>query len=125
MANIVGVLHIGFYNFIVSDNVVALIDYRTTAAKKIVKSAREEKPRAVIDVTRGRKANTLIICTGDRYFISAIYRQQLAKRLGAVEVPAEEQITTTPNQTLKGPRKKINVQDVRTQEETEGTVSNN
>lgn len=81
MANTI--LHVGFYNYVTSDNVIALLDYKIAASKRIAKSAREEKPRSVMDVTRGRKAQTLIVLTGDRYIISAIYRQQLAKRLSA------------------------------------------
>ncbi len=75
------VLHVGFYNYVTTDTVVALLDYKLAGAKRIIKSAREEKPRSVIDVTKGRKARTLIVLTGDRYVLSAIYGQQLAKRL--------------------------------------------
>ncbi len=111
-SNVPGCLHVGFYNYVLVDHVIALIDYKASAAKKIVKSARAEKPRAVMDVTRGRKANTLIVLTGDRYLISAIYRQQLAKRLGAVSVPVEEElpVTSKGNPLLKGAKSKINVE---------------
>jgi regulator of extracellular matrix RemA (YlzA/DUF370 family) len=74
-------LHVGFYNYVTSYSVVALIDYKIAAAKNIVRSARTDKPRSVLDVTKGRKALTLIVLTGDRYIISAIARKQLAKRL--------------------------------------------
>jgi regulator of extracellular matrix RemA (YlzA/DUF370 family) len=83
------VLHVGFYNYVTAESVVALIDYKLAAAKKIIKSAKDEKPRSVMDVTRGRKAQTLIVLVGDRYLISAIYRKQLAKRLSPL--PEEEQ----------------------------------
>jgi regulator of extracellular matrix RemA (YlzA/DUF370 family) len=88
-------LHVGFYNYVTSENVIALLDYKLAASKKIVKSAKEEKPRSVMDVTKGRKAQTLIVLTGDRYIISAIYRQRLAKRLGAV--PEIEQSEILPS----------------------------
>lgn len=84
-----GLLHVGFYNYVTSASVIALIDYKLQAAKKIVRLAREEKPRSVMDVTKGRKAQTLVVLTGDRYVISAIYRQQLAKRL----IPSIEDVS--------------------------------
>jgi regulator of extracellular matrix RemA (YlzA/DUF370 family) len=108
-----GVLHIGFYNYVTSDSVVGLFDYRVPSIKRLVKSAKAEKPRNVIDVTRGRKAQTLIVLTGDRYVISAIYRQQLAKRLGAIEVSPEEILETLKSPgTLDGPREKIDATNV-------------
>jgi len=82
-------LHVGFYNYVTTDSVIALLDYKLAVAKKIVKSAKLEKPRSVMDVTKGRKANTLVVLSGDRYVISAIYRQQLAKRLTGKEDDAE------------------------------------
>ena len=92
-----GVLHVGFYNYVTIDSVIALIDYRLAAAKKIIKSAKEEKPRSVMDITKGRKAQTLIVLTGDRYVISAIYRQKLAKRLAPVsELDSEEMLPAFP-----------------------------
>ena len=78
------ILHVGFYNYVTTESVVALLDYKLAASKKIVKSAKEERPRSVMDVTKGRKAQTLIVLTGDRYIISAIFRQRLAKRLGQI-----------------------------------------
>lgn len=86
-----GVLHVGFYNYVTTESVIALLDYKLVASKKIVRTAKDEKPRSVMDVTKGRKAQTLIVLTGDRYIISAIYRQQLAKRLAPVpELEASE-----------------------------------
>lgn len=117
-----GTLHIGFYNYVLTENIIALIDYRTSAAKKIVKSAREEKPRSVIDVTRGRKAQTLIVVSGDRYIISAIYRQQLAKRLEPViDEPTPEEILTPKKgySKIRSPKEDIHatVENVGTSEE--------
>lgn len=75
------VINVGFYNFVTADSIVALLDYKLLAAKKIVKSAREERPRSVMDITKGRKSRTLIVLTGDRYIISATYRQSIARRI--------------------------------------------
>jgi len=98
-----GLLQVGFYNFVTVDNVLAILDYRLSTAKKIVKSAREERPRSVIDVSKGRKCMSLIILKGNTYIISTIPRITLAKRLGAVEVEAEELITIKPKNNLQLP----------------------
>lgn len=88
-----GLLMTGFYNYVTIDSVIALLDYKIAASKKIVKSVKEEKPRNLMDVTRGKKANTLIVLTGDRYMISAIHRQQLAKRMCPLpELEPEEKL---------------------------------
>ena len=100
------VLNLGFYNYVTTDSVVALIDYKLEAAKKIVRSVKSEKPRSLLDVTKGRKCQTLVVLTGDRYVISAIYRQQLATRLMQAlndEIPSDKQLTTlaqNDNETL-------------------------
>lgn len=92
-----GVLHVGFYNYVTTESVVALLDYKLQVSKRIVKTAKDEKPRSVMDVTKGRKAQTLIVLTGDRYIISAIYRQQLAKRLAPTDTETIDQ-TLTPEE---------------------------
>lgn len=76
-------LHVGFYNYVTSDSVIGLIDFKLKVSKQIVKTARLEKPRSVLDLTKGRRALTLILLTGDRYIISAISQKELAKRLDA------------------------------------------
>lgn len=74
-------LHIGYDNFVVSTNIVALLNAQSTFAKTIIRSIKAEKPRNLIDISGKRKGQTLIICTGDRYFITSISRIQLKKRL--------------------------------------------
>lgn len=94
-----GVLNLGFYNYVTTESVVALIDYKLEAAKKIVRSVKAEKPRSLLDVTKGRKCQTLVVLTGDRYVISAIFRQQLATRLIHAlneDTPTEKQLLSLP-----------------------------
>lgn len=79
-------LHVGFSNQVVADQVTCLLDYRVPSVKRIVKSARDERPRSVMDLTRGRKSMSLIVLTGDRYVISAIPLKTLAKRMGVPNV---------------------------------------
>jgi regulator of extracellular matrix RemA (YlzA/DUF370 family) len=95
------VLHVGFYNYVTTESVVALLDYKLQASKRIVKTAKDEKPRSVMDVTKGRKAQTLIVLTGDRYIISAIYRQRLAKRLDPGSTEAIDHSVEDNNATGK------------------------
>ena len=77
-------LNAGFNNFIVTSQIVAILDYSIGAAKTIVRTARAERgARAVIDLTRGKKIYTLIILIGDRYVLSTKPRKQIARRLGA------------------------------------------
>lgn len=92
-------LNCGFYNYVTTSAVVALIDCRIEAAKKLKKSVRAEKPRSIIDLTRGRKELTLIVLTGDRYIISAISRKQLAKRMGLTDEQADD-LKPLPNNRL-------------------------
>lgn len=75
------VLNVGFENYVMSDNVVAIVDYQLAAAKRLVSNARKEKPRNIINLTNRSKIRSLIVCTGDRYVLSAVHRQQLVSRL--------------------------------------------
>lgn len=74
-------LHIGFENYVVSSNIVALMDAKSSFARNLIRSIKEEKPRNLVDISGRRKSACLIICTGDRYFLSPISRIQLRKRL--------------------------------------------
>ena len=75
-------LHVGFHNFVVSERIIALIDARIAATRKILALVKDSGPECVIDLARGRKARTVLILTGNRYIISAIPRLQLTHRLG-------------------------------------------
>ena len=77
-------LNAGFNNFIVANQIVAILDYSIGSVKAIVRTARAERGnRSVIDLTRGKKIYSLIVLVGDRYVLSTIPRKQLATRLGA------------------------------------------
>lgn len=75
-------INVGFDNMVMSDQIVALLDYRSVPMKELIKSALAERPRSVLKVTKGRRAVTLIILTGDRYVLSAIPSKKLQSRLG-------------------------------------------
>lgn len=94
-----GLLHVGFYNYVTEDSIIALLDYKIQVAKTLVKTAKADRPRSVMDITKGRKALTLIVLTGDRYVISAISRQNLARRLLGTTIDVEEEVTPKPGST--------------------------
>jgi len=75
-------INVGFDNMVMTDQIVALLDYRSIPMRELIKSALSERPRSVLKVTKGRRAVTLIILTGDRYVLSAIPSKKLQSRLG-------------------------------------------
>lgn len=81
-----GLLNCGFDNWVVSDSVIAIIEYACTTGRKLIKSALAERPRSVIDVTQGRKTATIIVVSGDRYILSCLPRSVIASRLAAVDL---------------------------------------
>lgn len=83
-------LHVGFYNYVFVDHVVAIVDSRIGATRKLIKQVKVEKPRSILDLTRGRKCLSLLILTGDRYILSAISRKALVKRVGGTVDETED-----------------------------------
>ena len=98
-------LHVGFNNLIVVDQIVGLFDYSSKPMKDLVKTAIEEKPRSVIKVSKGRRILTLIILTGDRYVLSAIPKKILCSRLGLDEEYKIEESNPTRSLPKKTPVK--------------------
>lgn len=73
-------LHVGFNNMVVADEIVAILDYRVKAVQRIANSIKEEKPRNLINLTRGRKALTFLVLKGDRYMITFLPLKQVINR---------------------------------------------
>jgi regulator of extracellular matrix RemA (YlzA/DUF370 family) len=73
-------IHVGFNNFIPADQIVAILDYKVRAIKKIIKLVELERPTAILNLTKGRRAFTLIVLTANRYIISAIPVITIVKR---------------------------------------------
>lgn len=102
------ILQIGFQNYVISCEIIGILDIKLPSVKRLIRSAKEEKPRSVIDVSRGRKSQSVILLKGDRYVISAISRIQLMNRLLEEEDDAEEEVkTVSPPKNLRGKRKSI------------------
>ncbi len=89
--NPTNLLQVGFNNFVSRDNIIAILDYSIPAVKKILTSAKKEKPRNVLDVTRHKGTASVIVLTGDRYVLSNIPRLILAKRIGLEENPTRDE----------------------------------
>ena len=77
-------LNVGFYNFVLTDKVVALIGSDSSPMRRLVQSLKREG--LVIDATQGRKTKTIIFTTGREVILSAISQETLVKRLSLVEV---------------------------------------
>jgi len=85
-------LHIGFGNMVAADEIVAILDYKVKAVQRIAHSIKEEKPRNLINLTRGRKALTFLVLKGDRYMITFLPLKQVINRYMIVMgQPAEDE----------------------------------
>lgn len=83
------VLNVGFYNYVVSEKVVAIMDSDSAPMKRIVQEKR--KFGHVIDATQGRRTKCIIFTTGPEIILSAVSQETLAKRLSSGELIADEE----------------------------------
>lgn len=75
------VLNVGFYNFVLTDKIVALVSSESALMRRLVQSVR--KSGKLIDATQGRRTKCVIFTTGEAVVLSAISQETLAKRLSA------------------------------------------
>ena len=75
------VLNVGFYNFVLTDKIVALVSSESAPMRRLVQSVR--KTGNLIDATQGRRTKCVIFTTGEAVILSAISQETLAKRLSA------------------------------------------
>lgn len=75
------VLNVGFYNFVMSDKIVALVSCESSPMRRLVQTMR--KSGSVIDATQGRRTKSIIFTTGKEVVLSAISQETLAKRLSS------------------------------------------
>jgi regulator of extracellular matrix RemA (YlzA/DUF370 family) len=66
--------------YVSSDQVIAILDHSSNSVKKLIKSALEEKPRSVINLSGKKAAASVLVLTGDRYIILALTPNVLSKR---------------------------------------------
>jgi hypothetical protein len=77
-------INVGFYNFVLTDKVVAFVGSDSAPMRRQIQNLRREGH--VIDATQGRKTKTIIFTTGRDVILSAISQETLVKRLSLVEV---------------------------------------
>lgn len=78
------VLNVGFYNFVVSDKILALIRSDSAPMRRMVQEAR--KGGTLIDATQGRKTKSVLFLSDGMTVASALSQETLARRLGGREI---------------------------------------
>ena len=77
------VLNVGFYNFVASSKIMALVRSDSAPMRRMVQEAR--KGGTLIDATQGRKTKSVIFLEGGLTVTSALSQETLARRLGGRE----------------------------------------
>jgi len=83
------VLNVGFYNYVLTDKIVALVSSESAPMRRLIQSVR--KSGTLIDATQGRRTKAVIFTTGEAIILSAISQETLAKRLSTGEVLGDEE----------------------------------
>lgn len=83
------VLNVGFYNFVLTDKIVALVSSESAPMRRAVQNLRKEGN--VIDATQGRRTKSVVFTTGSTVILSAISQETLAKRLSTGEIVVEDE----------------------------------
>jgi len=82
------VLNVGFYNYVLTDKIVALVSSESAPMRRLVQNLR--KTDRLIDATQGRRTKSIIFTNGPSIILSAISQETLAKRLSTGEIDEEE-----------------------------------
>ncbi len=88
-------LNVGFYNFVLTDKIVALVRIDSAPVKRLVQQLRREGTK-LIDATQGRRTRCVVFLSSGQIVLSALTQETLAKRLSRPEAifapePAEEE----------------------------------
>lgn len=89
-------LNVGFYNFVLTDKIVALVRIDSAPVKRLVQQLRREGTR-LIDATQGRRTRCVVFLSSGQIVLSALTQETLAKRLSRPEAiftlePSEEEL---------------------------------
>lgn len=79
-------LNIGFYNYVISDKVLAMISSDSAPMRRIIQEFR--KSGRLIDATQGRKTKSVIFLSGGQIATSALTQDILMKRMSGDEANA-------------------------------------
>jgi regulator of extracellular matrix RemA (YlzA/DUF370 family) len=81
-----GLLGIGFGNFVIASRIVAVITPGSAPVKRIKEVARDKGK--LIDATCGRKTRAILVMDSEHVVLSAINPETIATRLDAKEAEA-------------------------------------
>lgn len=94
-------LNVGFYNFVLTDKVVALVRSDSAPIKRMIRQLRREGTR-LIDATQGRRTRCVVFLSSGQIVLSALTQETLAKRLLRPTVSletADEELEPLENET--------------------------
>ncbi len=83
------VLNVGFYNFVMTDKIVAMVSSESAPLRRLIQAMR--KSGNLIDATQGRRTKSVIFTTDSAIILSAISQETLAKRLNTGEINVDEE----------------------------------
>ena len=83
------VLNVGFYNYVMTDKIVALVSSESAPMRRLVQNLR--KGSNLIDATQGRRTKSIIFTVSDQVILSAISQETLAKRLNLGDIGGDEE----------------------------------
>lgn len=81
------VLNVGFYNYVLTDKIVALVSSESAPMRRLIQTLRKEGN--LIDATQGRRTKSVIFTSGTAVVLSAISQETLAKRLSSGDIVGE------------------------------------
>jgi regulator of extracellular matrix RemA (YlzA/DUF370 family) len=87
-------LNVGFYNYVLTDKIVALVNSESAPMRRVIQEYR--KSGRLIDATQGRKTKSVIFLEGGQVATSALPQDILVKRMlaengGSAEAPTAEE----------------------------------
>ncbi len=83
------VLNVGFYNYVMTDRIVALVSADSAPMRRLIQTLRQSGK--IIDATQGRRTKCVLFTTGESVILSAISQETLAKRLSTGELVSDEE----------------------------------
>lgn len=83
------VLNVGFYNFVMTEKIVAMVNSDSAPMRRLVNTMKKEGQ--VIDATQGRRTKCVIFTSSREIVLSAISQETLAKRLTTGEIGQDEE----------------------------------
>lgn len=83
------ILNVGFYNYVMTDKIVAVVNADSAPMRRLIQSLR--KAGNIIDATHGRKTKCVIYTTSEDIILSAINQETLIRRLSTGELTPDDE----------------------------------